>query len=391
MFITNPPIGPDEFFGVINQLNSKVQQFYALTAAQEIRLFDHLDIPTTFQELELIYPHHEMIGPLLNILADSDFVHETDGRYQNSSLASTYFCSKSPYYQGAYLEKVKTRINDLWVHLPEVVRDGPVVYNKKEFFCTMCIPPMAENAMTGRLQHVVRSIVSLPEFISSRRMLDLGGGHGLYAIALASLQPDLSCIVFDLPEVVDVTCNYIIAHDMDEQVKVLPGDFFIDDFGSGYDIILSSSNPSGKVPAMIQKIYDALNPGGIFINIQSGDAEIADNPLSQLESRMWVLEGEPEWKSHRGKKRPFLSHSYMDSLQDAGFEIKQVETIHDGYFEDYSVTMAICKKKEVSLRPRLIQVSVLSEGRQTQTITLDLNKYGPDWLKTLHLLHNSLE
>jgi hypothetical protein len=233
---------------------------------------------------------------------------------------------------------------------------------------------MAENAMTGRLQHTIRSIVSLPEFLHAHRMLDLGGGHGLYAIALASLKKDLNCIVFDLPEVIDVTCDYIIAHDMDDQVKVLSGDFFTDNFGSGYDIILSSSNPSGKNEQMIQKIYDALNPGGLFINIQSGDTEISDNPLSLLESRMWVLEGEPEWKSHRGKMTSFLSHGYTESLHKAGFEICQVDTIHDGYFEDYSVTMLICKKNVSSEPCRKIQLSFIQVNGETKTITVDLSQ-----------------
>lgn len=368
IFITNPPVKPDEFFGIIHQMSSETQRFYALFAAQEIRLFDHLDKPTNLQELHQIYPHQEMIFSLLEILVESKFIQEVEGSYQNSPLTSIYFSSTSPYYQGAYLEKIKKRINDLWVHLPEVIRDGPVVYDKKEFFCTMCLPPMAENAMTGRLQYVIRSIVALPEFLSARQMLDLGGGHGLYAIALASLKQDLHCVIFDLPEVVDTTCDYIIAHNMDEQVKVLPGDFFSDEFGSGYDIILSSSNPSGKNPAMIQKIYESLGPGGIFVNIQSGDADIVENPLSQLESRMWILEGEPEWKSHRGKKQPFLSPVYMKMLQDSGFDITQVETIPDGYIEDYTVTMIICKKKELSKLKPSIQISFQSQNQGGQTI-----------------------
>ena len=33
-------------------------------------------------------------------------------------------------------------------------------------------------------------------------MIDLGGGHGLYAIALAALNPALEAYVFDLPLVI---------------------------------------------------------------------------------------------------------------------------------------------------------------------------------------------
>jgi len=386
IFITNPPTEPVLLFDTVNTMASQAQQFYSLSAALEIRLFDHLDTPVSLDELKQFVPHYEMIPPLMRILVDCGFVNEHNGTYQNAPVASTYFCSTSPYYQGAYLEKIRKKIAELWVHLPDLIRNGPVVYDKKEFFCDLCIPPMAENAMTGRLQHVVRSIVALPEFLSTRRMLDLGGGHGLYSIALASLKQDLTCIVFDLPEVTDTACDYIIDHDMDEQVKVYPGDFFTDDLGSGYDLILSSSNPSGKNPGMISKIYDALAPGGVFVNIQSGDTEFEDNPFSQLESKMWVMEGEPKWKDHRGKKRSFLSDTYVQALRDSGFTIKQVERIPDIYKDDFSVTMIICKKKELPRQVPPLRVSILSRQEREKMITLTMDTQNPEWLQTLMLM-----
>lgn len=386
VFITNPPLEPHLLFQTVNRMAAETQQFYSLLAALELKLFDYLDTPISITELGKVVPHHEMLLPLLRILVDCSFVSENNGLYQNTQLATTYFSSSSPYYQGAYLEKIKKKISELWVHLPDVIKNGPVKYNKKEFFCDMCLPPMAENAMTGRLQQVIRSIVALPEFLSARLMLDLGGGHGLYSIALASLKQDLTCIVFDLPEVTDTACNYIIAHDMDEQVKVYPGNFFTDELGTGYNLILSSSNPSGKNTSMIPKIYNALAPGGIFVNIQSGDHEISDNPLSQLESRMWKIGEEPEWKSHRGKKQSFLSDDYLCSLQECGFTIKQVERIPDFFIDDYSVAMIICKKKEEPKPTPCLRISLLSKKEREKMITLTVDTQDPEWLQTLEFI-----
>ena len=77
-------------------------------------------------------------------------------------------------------------------------------------------------------------------------MLDLGGGHGLYAIALARSEPGMQCVVFDLPQVGE-SCRISLAkYGVENQVSIRAGDFFRDDFGRGYDLILSSSNPSGK-------------------------------------------------------------------------------------------------------------------------------------------------
>ncbi len=385
IFITNPPAEPDHLFATINHMAAEAQQFYSLIAALNIKLFDHLDEPVSLDDLCLIIPHNEMISPLLRILVDCGFISEVEGLYQNTPATSTYFTTHSPYFQGAYLEKIRKKISELWVHLPDVIRNGPVVYDKKEFFCDMCLPPMAENAMTGRLQHVVRSIVAMPEFLSAHKMLDLGGGHGLYSIALASLKPDLVSIVFDLPEVTDTTCDYIIAHDMDEQVKVFPGDFFTDDLGTGYDLILSSSNPSGKKAAMISKIYNALAPGGIFVNIQSSGTDFVDDPVSQLERKMWAVDGEPEWKSHKGKQ-PFLSDTYVHALRECGFDIKQVEQIPDLCKDDFMMTMIICKKKEQMRPAPHLRISLLSGKDPEQTVTFTVDTQNPDWMKTLSLM-----
>jgi len=384
VFLKDPPFDPGEFFNRINNLKTQTQLYFALIAAHEMRLFDNLNTTHSHQELQKIYPHTEMILPLLKVLVENNYIKEREGAYYNTPLTSTYFCSSSVYFQGGFLDKINTKIIELWAHLPKLVMEGPVVFSKKNFFCNLCLPPMAENAMTGRLQHVVRSIVSLPEFLNAHKMLDLGGGHGLYSIALASLKKDLNCIVFDLPDIIDVTCDYIIAHNMDEQVKVLPGNFFVDDFGSGYDIILSSSNPSGKNREIIKKIFNALNPGGIFINIQSGDIELKDNPLSILERNMWVLEDEHERTSQQeGKTRPFLSSSYIDSIRSAGFEIQHVETIPDGYFEDYAVTMAVCKKKDLPPPFRSIKLSIQSGNNETYALLLDINQTADEWSKIL--------
>jgi len=177
VFITNPPTEPDLLFATINRMAAEAQQFYSLIAALNIRLFDHLDVPVSLDDLCQIVPHYEMIPPLLGILVDCRFISEDKGTYQNTPAASTYFMTQSPYYQGAYLEKIRKKISELWVNLPDVIRNGPIVYDKKEFFCDMCLPPMAENAMTGRLQHVVRSIVAMPEFLSAHKMLGNGPNY----------------------------------------------------------------------------------------------------------------------------------------------------------------------------------------------------------------------
>ena len=143
-------------------------------------------------------------------------------------------------------------------------------------------------------------------------MLDLGGGHGLYAIALARLNPGMQCVVFDLPQVGEAARISLAKYGVENQVSIRAGDFFRDDFGRGYDLILSSSNPSGKKTEMVPRIADALNPGGYFVNVQGGDASKKNDCVAELECRMWRFSDEPEWRTRDGKRRPFVSDDYRE-------------------------------------------------------------------------------
>jgi hypothetical protein len=203
---------------------------------------------------------------------------------------------------------------------------------------------MAANALTGRLQDVTSVVTALPKFPLARKMIDLGGGHGLYALSLAASNKALDAVVFDMPEVIPLTQSYIDAYHLEKQVSVMGGNFFTDDIGADYDIILSSSNPSGKSLEMIPKISSALRQGGYFVNIQPGDHEPVHDAGNQLEWELWTFSGEQIPKSLWGKKKGFFTREYQQGLLDAGLQISTVKEIPDPYLKGYAVTLMIAEK-----------------------------------------------
>lgn len=76
-----------------------------------------------------------------------------------------------------------------------------------------------------------------PAFEKAQRLLDLGGGHGLYAIALRRLKPTLVATVFDLPHVEAVTREYASRYRV--PVDFYGGDFYSDELPGEQDIILA--------------------------------------------------------------------------------------------------------------------------------------------------------
>ncbi|WP_305513231.1 hypothetical protein [Methanobrevibacter sp. V14] len=48
---------------------------------------------------------------------------------------------------------------------------------------------MAEDAVSGELQETLNIVKKYDEFKDSKTLLDIGGGHGLYAIGFKKLNP----------------------------------------------------------------------------------------------------------------------------------------------------------------------------------------------------------
>ncbi len=342
--IQEPAISPEPLFEHIDHGVQSFARIAALIAASRYLFFDHLATPRTPEELaRLTKGRAEIICHVLPVLEEMGLVTSSEGKFSSTPLSRVFLATSSPYRQGAYLDKTWRHINDLWLHLPGIMEKGPVSYSQDLFFRELSLPAMAENALSGRLQRIVREIASLPQFHSFRKMVDLGGGHGLYAIALAAMHPLLHAWVFDMPHVIPLANRYIQQYHV-SRVHTLEGNFFVDDFGKEYDLVFSSSNPSGKQVGMVRRIADSLNPGGVFVNVQSMGKQSLDIYQS-LEMQLWEIEGEKKDKGSYTKEQPFLTDEYRGALSDAGFSIQMEKDIRDDYHKGAFVRMIVAEKK----------------------------------------------
>jgi hypothetical protein len=284
-----PAVPGTDPLAFLNTALAGVRQYHAVTTALDLGLFDLLRQPLTGRECAGILGCREDLTVLLcGSLVSLGLLEKEGELFKTSPAAGAYLVKHSPFCQ-QHAIAFQRRLAGLWADLSAIMKDGPVTYDRAEMFRDVIIPSMAENCRCGLLQKVTGLVSDLPEFPSAKRLLDLGGGHGLYAILLCQKNPDLEATVFDLPPVTRATETFITRYGAD-RVSVLPGDFFTDPIGSRYDIIFSSSNPGGKVPALIPKIAAALNPGGLFVNKQAIDEKDAD-PWLSLEWNLWTFAG----------------------------------------------------------------------------------------------------
>jgi 2-polyprenyl-3-methyl-5-hydroxy-6-metoxy-1,4-benzoquinol methylase len=99
-----------------------------------------------------------------------------------------------------------------------------------------------------------------------RRLLDLGGGHGLYSVELCRRHPDLTVTVLDLPGSAAIGREIVAGAGLADRVGHVDGDVRTADFGGPYDVVLCFNlvhhlRPD-EVAALFGRARSALVPGG---------------------------------------------------------------------------------------------------------------------------------
>ena len=155
------------------------------------------------------------------------------------------------------------------------------------------------------------------DFSKHRRMMDIGGGSGVYAIQVVKANPHMIATVLDLEPVCQVAEQYIKIHNLQEKVKTKPLDFFKEDIPIGYDVafpshILHDYNEE-KGTALLKKIYNSLaNEGVVLISEWLLNDDKTGPAASALTGLNMVVE------SYGGKNYSYAE--IADMLNQAGFK-----------------------------------------------------------------------
>jgi len=264
----------------------------------------------------------------LNALVALQLLSKRDDKYMNTNISSTFLVKYNPFYQGNLLKMgMWGRSND-WSNLAQILKNGGIQREleskekNESRYDRIFIVGHAEGAMRGSLYRTVRVVSELPEFKKAKKLLDLGGGHGLYAIAFNQLNPNLESVVFDLPTVIAFTKEYLKEYGMEEKVKIMPGDFTEDDIGDEgeYDIIFVSDvfyRHKKTIFGVLKTIHKALNKDGIVV---LKHWILNDDKASPLTSVLFDLK-----LSLRGKEHfIYTKNEYIDLLKEAGFNVPEV-------------------------------------------------------------------
>jgi SAM-dependent methyltransferase len=124
---------------------------------------------------------------------------------------------------------------------------------------------MVANARLAADEVVQRSALGR----TPRRLLDIGGGHGVFAARFCRRHPDLRATVVDTPEVLGWAAEVLAEEGVADRVDRRPGDFWRDDLGSGYDAVLLcnllNAYPDDRKRELLARAGAALAPGGRLV------------------------------------------------------------------------------------------------------------------------------
>jgi SAM-dependent methyltransferase len=173
---------------------------------------------------------------------------------------------------------------------------------------------------TALTRYEARVCLSCHDFSRYRRMLDVGGNSGEFALQVCRRHPDISAVVFDLPLVCQAGEDHVGLEAEGKRIRFVKGDALQDALPQGFDLLSFKSMlhdwPEKEAKQFLAKARDALAPGGTLLIFERGPFE-RTGTLPGFHLVPFLL----FFRSFRS------SAVYIEALEGLGFDDITTETI----------------------------------------------------------------
>ncbi len=258
---------PDYISGYIRQF----QPIRILLTAYELEVFSAIGsvAKTSAQVAKKIAADPRATDRLLNALCVMGYLVKRKNRFSNTKETGAYLVKGKPGYMSGLMHQVN--LWDSWTTLTDAVRKGSSVFQR---------PEKSDNrenkwvnafidAMHYRAKEKASGIISRISLKKVQKVLDVGGGSGVFLMAFAHAGKNLRGTVFDLPGVIQITEKYLRKEKLSSRIDTVAGDYNKDALPKGYDLvflsaIVHSNSYSGNMK-LIRKCASSLNKGGRVI------------------------------------------------------------------------------------------------------------------------------
>jgi hypothetical protein len=276
---------PEPSPGPLLAMSAAYWKSCALHAAVTLDLFTPLAAgPATARELaRQLDCHARALDMLLTAMCALGLLKRSGEAFALTETSRAYLVRGAPGYQGHIIRHHRNLVKSFGdmaqaVRTGRSVRGGPqwAEADREDFLLgmfnmAMAIAPQLAPELDARLK-----AAGLPGLAGKKRLLDLGGGPGTYAIHFCLTHPELFATVFDLPAThpfAEATAErfglgYGVEGD-GRRLAFIPGDYTQDRLPQGFDAAWLSHILHGEAPDMaariVRKAAETLNPGGVLM------------------------------------------------------------------------------------------------------------------------------
>jgi hypothetical protein len=288
------------------QMITGYQRSRIILSAVELNIFDKLKGHQLYNEelAEKINAVPGSLEKLLNILASLKLLKKDNGKFSNTESSEKFLVKSSPDFLGGVMHQ--NHLWNTWSKLSAIIKDKDTVkeaeINRRgDEWLRAFIAAMHARGI-GR----AKAVKGLINFSGVNKILDIGGGSGVFATTFIKDNPAMSAVIFDLPNVVPITAEYIEKENMFDRISTLSGNYLRDDIGSGYDLIFLSavihSNSNDENALLVKKCASALNINGKIVILDYIMNDDRTSPLAGAIFAINMLVGTDEGTTYTEKE-----------------------------------------------------------------------------------------
>jgi SAM-dependent methyltransferase len=156
--------------------------------------------------------------------------------------------------------------------------------------------------MFNLAMQIAPMIVPEIDLSGRRRLLDLGGGPGTYAIHFCRQNPELDAVVCDLPTSRAFAEKTVARFGLSRRIGFVARDFETEELPAGFDVVwlshvLHSAGPA-TCAAVLKKAVSTMEPGGMILVQEFILDDTLDAPLFPALFSLNMLIGTPDGQAY---------------------------------------------------------------------------------------------
>ncbi len=282
-------LGPAPMYDILGGFT-----FYAVSSAVELNLFEALDnrrmpLPELAQAVNC---DARGLGTLLELLETLGYLDMNKRGYALTPMSRKWMMGSSAVNFAEGFTYYHETMKELWPYIAGSMKKGDASINFYDW--------LKDNPDTAAVyQKFMMSLASLvlPGLVKKVRLknesvLDIGGSHGLYSIALCRSNPGIKVTIIDSEYAMPLLKKNIADAGMEHRIKLVTGNFMEYSFSEKFGTILLFNVLHEHVEDynlhLLRRIHETLAGSGSLI-ILDGMKEKKISRMMDLAERMYSL------------------------------------------------------------------------------------------------------